>query len=202
MGVRIDMIAKIKDIMKTKENIDEINSELKDSKKEISSLRTDISTLKDDMSSIKKNIVDLNKKQSEVIDLFEKNIGLVQESRKDFEKEIIDFKTMKGRVLKDLTTDMMISFKKELQEYTEKIKKEVNDYETITKKMIATCSLTDNVNSNLNKLAEIVKSLKKEDFELTKFANKILSEDKNKLELMKKIDNLEHLISKMRRTQR
>ena len=51
----------------------------------------------------------------------------------------------------------------------------------------------------MNKFTEISRNIKQGDFELTKYANKLLEADKEKLELMRKIDTLERLISKMRR---
>ena len=41
--------------------------------------------------------------------------------------------------------------------------------------------------------------IKKEDFELTKFARNLAEMDKEKLDLMRKIDTLERLVSKIRR---
>lgn len=59
------------------------------------------------------------------------------------------------------------------------------------------------VSKNVEKLQqEITKDIKKEDFELTKFINKVNEENREKLELMKKIDTLERLIGRMRRSQK
>jgi hypothetical protein len=43
-----------------------------------------------------------------------------------------------------------------------------------------------------------VSQIKKEDFELTKFANKIFETDREKLDLMKKIDSMERLVGERR----
>ena len=51
----------------------------------------------------------------------------------------------------------------------------------------------------INKFIEISRSIKEEDFELTKFARHLMDMDREKLELMRKIDTLERLVSKIRR---
>jgi len=57
-----------------------------------------------------------------------------------------------------------------------------------------------NISTEINKFSDISKNIKKEDYELTKFANQLLDLDKEKLELMRKIDTLERLIAKQRRS--
>ena len=51
----------------------------------------------------------------------------------------------------------------------------------------------------IGKFVEISKNIRKEDFELTKFARHLLEMDREKLELMRKIDTMERLVSKIRR---
>ena len=49
------------------------------------------------------------------------------------------------------------------------------------------------------RLEQDILGIKKEDFELTKYARHLMEADKEKLELMRKIDTLERLVSKIRR---
>jgi len=57
----------------------------------------------------------------------------------------------------------------------------------------------NNLSSEIEKFTDISKNIRKEDFELTKFARQVLETDREKLELMRRIDTLERLISKTRR---
>ena len=51
----------------------------------------------------------------------------------------------------------------------------------------------------ITKLSTVAEKIKAEDFELARFSNQLLAADKEKLQLMSKIDSLERLIAKMRR---
>jgi len=59
---------------------------------------------------------------------------------------------------------------------------------------------TSEISVLLNNIAEIGRRIKKEDFELSRYANEIWRADKEKLELMRKIDTLERLIAQIRRS--
>ena len=80
------------------------------------------------------------------------------------------------------------NFKKDSDNYNE-LKENINK---ITEKV-------NNLSEEINKFTEISRNIKKEDFELTRFAHQLIEMDKEKLELMQKIDTLERLVSKMRR---
>ena len=57
---------------------------------------------------------------------------------------------------------------------------------------------TKDVATEIDKFKEIASQVNKGDFELKKCADELRKGDKEKLELMRKIDNLERLVSKMR----
>ena len=67
------------------------------------------------------------------------------------------------------------------------------------KELIAIVKRTSEISALLNNISEIGKNIRKEDFELSRFGNQLMQMDKEKLELMRKIDTLERLISRMRR---
>ena len=53
--------------------------------------------------------------------------------------------------------------------------------------------------SELSKFLDISRNIKKEDFELVRHSRNLAEMGREKLELMRKIDNLERMLSKMRR---
>ena len=85
------------------------------------------------------------------------------------------------------------------KEFREALKKDAEDYNELRKKVAEILSRLNLTSEEINKFIEIGKSIKKEDFELTKFARNLMEMDREKLELMRKIDTLERLVSKIRR---
>ena len=90
---------------------------------------------------------------------------------------------------------------KDLQVNRESLKKDAEDYSELRKRVAEILSRLNMTSGEINKFLEISRSIRKEDFELTKFARHLLETDREKLELMRKIDTLERLVSKIRRSE-
>ena len=88
---------------------------------------------------------------------------------------------------------------KDLQVNRESLKKDTDDYSELKGKVADILSKINLSSEEISKFMEISKTIKKEDFELTKFARHLIEMDREKLDLMRKIDSLERLVSKMRR---
>lgn len=88
---------------------------------------------------------------------------------------------------------------KELKIQMETLKIDAGSYNELKENIAKITDKVNNLSEEINKFTAISSSIKKEDFELTRFANQLREADKEKLELMEKINTLERLVSKMRR---
>ena len=189
------MLQKIKDLMHIKELIDEIN-------KNVNGHSTQINALKEELATLNKSLGDVKQNQTEFLDNFKENLEVISESKEDLKKEVYDFKLLKSQMQKNILEKFEEELTNELKVYSEKLKNDLNEYNKLKEQMTFALNKISGISNEINKFIEVSKNIKKEDFELTKFANQLLEMDKEKLELMKKIDTLEHLIAKMRRERR
>ena len=186
------MIQKIKDLLKTKENIDIINKNIEENNKLISDLKVQLESLKNDL-------IETKKEQKEFLHNFKENLYIIKNLREDFGKELYEFKLLKGQLQRKILDKFEEELQKDLQINREALKKDTEDYNELRKKAAEILSKLNLTTEEINKFIEISKSIKKEDFELTKFARHLLEMDREKLELMRKIDTLERLVSKIRK---
>jgi len=186
------MLQKIKDLMKTKEEIDLINENIKENSKIVSDLKIQLESLKAELTDIKTN-------QHEFLKNFKENLFVIKNLRDDFGKEIYEFRLLKGQMQRKILEKFEEELQKDLEINRESLRKDADNYSELRKKVAEILSRIDLTSEEMNKFVEISKNIKKEDFELTKFARQILDMDKEKLELMRKIDTLERLVSKIRR---
>ena len=186
------MLTKIKELMNVKENLDEINRNVKDNNKTISEL-------KDELESLKKELNENNKTQKEFLKNFKEDLAVIHNLREDFGKELYEFKLLKGQLQRKILDKFEEELQKDLEINREALKKDAVDYNELRKKAAEILSRLNMTTAEISKFMEIGKSIKKEDFELTKFARHLLEMDREKLELMRKIDTLERLVSKIRR---
>jgi hypothetical protein len=190
------MIQKIKDLMAVKEQIDVIKNNLNYTTNSVNELKADISSLKQDIND---NISDVNNKNNEFFKNFDENINLMKNIRHDFEKELFQFKLLKTQMQKKLVEKFEEELDKELKMQTENLRTDADSYNELKENLVQITDKVNGLGEEINKFLVISKGLKKEDFELTKFANQLVQMDKEKLELMQKIDTLERLVSKIRR---
>ena len=191
------MLQKLKDLMKIKEGIDDIKSDFRSFSKEIPDLKKDITSLSFEIDALKKNFSDLDKAQAASSKKLESSIAKIQGTEQDFVKEINDFRLQKTQMQKSLHE----SAESELKSLLERIRTDVSRYNDLKNSVQDLSSDLKKAEAEIKKFMQISQKLRPADFEASKFAKKIFDEDKNKLELLKKIDSLQRLIARQRRNQ-
>ena len=186
------MITKIKELIDVKHNLEELNKSVNDNNKTISDLKVELESLKKELNESKKT-------QDEFLKNFKENLNVIKNLREDFGKELYEFKLLKGQLQRKILDKFEEELQKDLEINKEALRKDINDYNELRKNVAQILSRLNMTTEEINKFLEISKNIKKEDFELTKFARQIIEMDKEKLELMRKIDTLERLVSKIRR---
>jgi chromosome segregation ATPase len=186
------MIKKIKNLMAINEQIEVVNNTVKEHSKSVEQLKETVSALQTSMHEMKSN-------NEEFAKLFSQNLNIINTSKEELKKEIYDFKLLKTQMQKKLLEKFETELGNHLCINSEKLQNDLNEYNQLKDKVSSTITNIEGLSLEINKFSDISKSIKKEDFELTQFNKQMQDTDKEKLELMRKIDNLERLIAKMRR---
>ncbi len=182
--------------MAVKEQIDMLKNNMNYATSSMGELKNDITSLKQHISD---NINGINDKNNEFFKNFDENINSIKNIKSDFEKELFDFKLLKGQMQKKIIEKFEEEMSKELKIQMDKLKDDSEKYNELKEKVDKIADTVNNANEEINKFVEISQNIKKGDFELTKFAKQLLDADREKLELMRKIDSLERLVSKIRK---
>lgn len=186
------MLQKFKDIMQTKDDLNLIKSQIEETHKLNSELKKELEILRNQLNELKNS-------QNEFLKNFRDDILSIKNLKEDFAQEIFEFKLLKGQLQKKLLEKFEEELQKDLQVNRENLKKDAEDYGELRKKINEIFARLNITNEEITKFISISQSIRKEDFELTKFARHLMEMDSEKLNLMRKIDSLERLISKIRR---
>ena len=151
------------------------------------------------MTSLKNEVSETKSIQQDFLNIFKDNLTVIKNLREDFGKELYEFKLLKGQLQRKILDKFEEELQKDLEVNRDSLKKDTFEYNELRGKVSEVLSRLNLTSEEITKFTEISKSIKKEDFELTKFARQIVDMDREKLELMRKIDNLERLVSKIRR---
>ena len=186
------MLGKIKELLDLKEGLDSIRKELESQNKLVGELSAEY---KKQISTLQKT----NKEQSE--DALEMKAEL-EKFKAEIWDELSEFKALN----KGTQKHMLEKFEKELTDqfaiYGKNLEIDKTNYMKIRNELETAGKTLIELNANIKKLAEVSQAIKKEDFELTQHHRLLLAEDKNKRELLMKIDELERLMAAMQRNKR
>lgn len=193
------MIGKIK---KAIDSIDDIENLKKEIRTEISFIKKEFRNSKqvfdEAINEIRKNSEEQKSQNNLLLTEQKDSIKEVKNLSDDFNKVLNDFKLMSNNIQKKVIQEAVVEIKKEISVYINNIKEKTNNLNEASKEIVDISKNISEILKIFNELKEISKNLKKEDFELSKYAEKLRENDKEKLELMRKIDNLERLIAKQR----
>ena len=190
------MIQKIKDLMAITEQIGIIRNNVTHTSNSVDSLKTEVEALKHQINS---NISEINNKHTELFKNFGEDINIIKEIRHEFEKELFQFQLLKTQLQKKLMEKFEEELGKELKIQMETLKSDSESYNNLKENLAKVSEKVNILSEEINKFIMISSNIRKEDFELTRFANKLQESDREKLDLMQKIDALERLVSKIRR---
>ncbi|MFH1641311.1 MAG: hypothetical protein ABIC04_00255 [Nanoarchaeota archaeon] len=186
------MIAKIKELINIKQDIDGIKTTLDNN-------TLSMKSFSEEFRGVRTELIEVRKKQNEFLDNFKENLDLIKHIKNDLKEEVYHFKLLKSQLQNKLIEKFENELKSELKCNISSLKNDLKEYEDLRNKISEILDKTKNASNEIEKFVEISKSIKKEDYELKTYANELLKMDKEKLDLMRKIDSLERLISKIRR---
>ncbi|MDP2750433.1 MAG: hypothetical protein Q8O89_06385 [Nanoarchaeota archaeon] len=159
------------------------------------------SSLKESFSNLKKDLDEI-RIESDFIHEYKKELENIKSSRKDFEESVEKFSIMQMKLYNKIVDNIKEDINKSLIPEVKKlqlISVDIKRYEELKEKIASFEKDIAMLKANLDKVNTIASGIKKEDFELTKFANKIFEADKEKIRLMKDNEALQKLISIERR---
>ena len=186
------MIDKIRGLLQVKEDIEALHETFEQNKNAVKELQ-------EELQALKQIVAETQKSQKEFLSQFEQNIGIINESKEALKKEVYDFKLLKTQTQEKILKKLEEEIETELKKHFERLRTDATLYNELKTDVLGIAKTTQKLSYEIQKFIGISEHIKKGDFELTKFANKLLQMDREKLELMRKIDTLEHLIGKMRR---
>jgi chromosome segregation ATPase len=182
------MITKIKELMQIKDLIDDISKKVKEQEKAVVKSNEEV-------IEFKKQIIELNKENSKALKSIKKDSESIKSFKEDLKNELYDFKLFK----KEIQEKFIEKIDSDIGSIKNTMKKDVSDFNETKKKLDLKLGKIEKLDNEINKLTSISKNIKVADFDLVKHKKNLDNNEKEKLELLNKIDNLERLCAKFKR---
>lgn len=159
-----------------------------------------VTTFTSEMTALHTELSTLRQTQHDLIKELKEHMGMFTAIREEMSKEVYDFKLLKSQLSKKLLDKFEEELKEELKVNVDSLRKDMQDYTEMNSSVKDLLRKTEFTKQEMGKWIEISSHVKASDFELSKFAGQLRNADSEKLELLRKIDTLERMVSKMRRS--
>mgnify|MGYP006289502293 CR=1 FL=1 len=182
------MIARVKEIMSIKADLDEFKKEArlqKEQAKEASlALRELCASVKEAQEESSKALFQVRKDSKDM-----------QSFKEQLAKELYEFKLFKKEVKRKLSEELH----SELSTLKQKFSKDIYDFNELKKKINSKTQDLEKLESEIRRLSLIAEKIKDKDFEMARAASLVRKSEKEKADLLRKLDSLERLCANLRK---
>ncbi len=174
---------------------------------EINGLKSSINSLKDDIKSLQliiKKQNDIIKKQQDLLlknnDDYESIISAVHEQELLLKNEIQEFKTLKISISNELLDNARLQISNSLKRIEEKLALDTSKVDSLSDDFDVLKEQISDLKKSISLVLDAAGKIKSLDLELSDYALVLEKNDKEKLRLLKRIDELETIIARMKRS--
>ena len=193
------VLGKIKNLLSHDEVIVELQNKIKESVDKITTLTQTVSNQQDEQEKLLEQVKSMTKEHKK----FSKQIIEAQEqieiANKKLGRAVSEILILKPKLEKELVGKFEKTLQEHLNTATKELKIEVEEHKKAQDILSKTQVEQEKLLKELTKLSQITSNLKAEDFELSKHAKELHLKDQEKLRLMKRVDDLEKMLAKMKR---
>lgn len=175
--------------------LDSLNGRVKNQNIEIARLKETNEELTQELDDSRNNLKSLSEQLTFLTETF-------KQVNSEFRSELSDTKLFLSKTKKDLVNDLSAEFSSEMQERTKSITEDLESFRELKTQISALSEDSLNMKSEIAKFINIAQTVKKADFDLTKYAQTMEEGNKEKLGLMRKVDSLERFIARQRKNSR
>jgi septal ring factor EnvC (AmiA/AmiB activator) len=193
-------MVKLKELFTDSKAKEDLEEQLKVLQRKI---KTATRSIEDQETILKSSIKEIHIAKEEQEELAKKTKSLVNElekAAKSLNKTTAELALFKPRLEKELLTKFTNSIEKELANTTNKIHAESAGFNFAKEVFSKHIEQSKQAMDEVAKLQTISKTIKEKDFSLEKYSKELDKKDQEKLRLLKKIDELESMLARMKRS--
>jgi len=193
------MLDKLREALQAKESLDAVRAQLDAQATQLKACNEAIGMLTNEWAAAKGKHDALATSITKISTHWEEHARAMNAARKALETELSKFVVLKH----ELQTQVMDRFENELKnhfgKHSEELRIATDNYKQLKTDVENAARMLTSLHSSVERLQSVASTIRKEDFEMSKFASQVFRADKEKLELMQKIDTMERLVGALRR---
>ncbi len=193
------VIGKIKNMFSHDEVIEKLSATIKESSLKIESLAKVVEEQQNEQEKLLAQVKELSKDHKALSKLLKESYSHLEESSKKISRVVSEIVVIKPRLEKELIGKFESTLAKQLEESTKELALNTNEHTQAQELIKKTYEEQEKLLKEITKLQKVTTGIKAKDFELSKHAKELHLKDQEKLRLMKRVDDLEKMLAKMKR---
>ncbi|MBI4147771.1 hypothetical protein HY490_00600 [Candidatus Woesearchaeota archaeon] len=194
------MLAKLKDVIAASDKLQELVKTVDAQSQKLADLQRTITTLHESVSALaishSQALTNVNTTLTET----RTHIDGIETARKKLDDEIFQFRTLKGHLQSKLVERFDNELKQELKRNTEDLQTHKDEYNKLKADIHTFTNTLARTADEIQKWLTLSQQIKAKDFEFSKSANHVAELGAEKKALLEKVDMLERLVGKIRRS--
>jgi len=181
-----------------KKELEELHDKIKDAQRDMKHVSRHNAEQKEIVSKLCKEVKAIGSVQKEIVEQLKEATEQMLLASKDFEKAATDIALIRPALEKKMLENFSKTIEQELATTTNKIYAQAAGFNATKDVFKEHIRVSQDAIKELEKFTVISKRLKETDFKLTTHAQEIEKNNTEKLRLMKRIDDLERMLAKMK----
>ena len=191
------MLDKIRGALEAGKIAEEVSVKLESHQQKLSEQTAVIQKLLNSVSELTDSVSTLKSYHEELQHTYKQSISVAEKLKDELASDVINVQVLKSQ----LQNQIVAKVSEELNKFTGQFKGKLDEVGRLHEQTILIAGDVGKVRDEINRFTTISSRLKDTDFQLTNYAQKLETNDKEKLQLMRQIDSLQRLVSKMRQQQ-
>ncbi len=185
---------RLAEVLQSKE-LNELAEKLKANNEALERQNSAIAELEKRLASLDAEVSKISEANRSVISSIQTAESSIKGLNEELADSISDLKILKTQLQSKIGDKIEAEFKALLSRF----EKDVESVSKLSREMQGITTEVATLKTEIEKLTKIGSTVKTMDFELTNYAKRLTADDAEKLRLMRQIDTLERMISKLRR---
>ena len=183
----------------SEESVEQIEYMLKRLQREVKKTTRELEEQQEKNITLIKHIEELNKQHAILSEEVEETNKKLQEATKQIEKATSEIQVFKPSVETKLVNQITQKLESELANATNKINAEAAGFAQAKEVFSKHLKQSQDTMDEMAKLREVISKIDEKDFALEAYAKQLDKNDREKVKMMKRIDDLENMLAKMKR---
>ncbi len=183
----------------SKKDVEGLQQQLKDIQQHIVDQNIEVAKLKDANTELTEELDDTRNALQSFKDQFAMSTETLSTVVKALNNEVVEFKLFISKNKRDMINDLHTEFSQEMKNSTEGILQDLESFRRLKERILDLEKEISEIHREVLKFVTISEKVKEADFDLVQYKKTLEEGDKEKLDLLRKIDSLERLVAKIRR---